>query len=177
MKNLSTSAQQKRKHRINRTNPRSRYRIRRPNRRGERRRTGGERLDHAGAAGFVVAEDLVRGARGVGRRPGAPAVHRARGAWAMAAARVPARGRAAARRASGPAVVVVEGAGGGGDEEELEEGEEWVYICSQRISWAFRGGFGPGLFDPCVGARRRAKAAAAVLVVLCPFTASRPGPL
>jgi hypothetical protein len=70
---------------------------------------------------------------------------------AMAAARVPARGRAAARRASGPAVVVVEGAGGGGDEEELEEGEEWVYICSQRISWAFRGGFGPGLFDPCVG--------------------------
>jgi hypothetical protein len=67
---------------------------------------------------------------------------------AMAAARVPARGRAAARRASGPAVVVVEGAGGGGDEEELEEGEEWVYICSQRISWAFRGGFGPKPLPP-----------------------------
>ena len=95
----------------------------------------------------------------------------------MAAARVSARGRAAARRAGGPAVLVVEGAGGGGDEEELQQGEEWVYICSRRISLAFRGGFGPGLFDPCVGARRRAKAAAAVLVVLCPFTASRTGPL
>ena len=76
-----------------------------------------------------------------------------------------------------PRCLVVEGAGGGGDEKELQEGEEWVYICSRRISLAFRGGFGPGLFDPCVGARRRAKAAAAVLVVLCPFTASRTGPL
>ena len=98
LKNLSTSAQNKKtKHCINPTNPRRLAETRSPIY-GERRRTGGEGLDHAGAAGAVVAEDLLRGARRVRRRPGAPAVHRARHAGAMAVARVPARGRAAAGR-------------------------------------------------------------------------------
>lgn len=45
-------------------------------------------------------------------------------------------------------------------------------FCLRGNSRAFRPGFGPGLFDPCVGPHEERTA----VVVACPFTASGTGP-
>lgn len=182
MKNLSTSAQHKRKPPHQSHESTQPGQNQEPNRRSVQRRTGGECLDHAGAAGFVVAEDLFRGVRGVGRRPGAPAVHRARGAWAMAAARVPAQGRAAARRAGGRRSrgAGASGRGGNGERRSWRKGRSGFIFCSRRISWAFRKGFGPGLFENCAGARYSVQPPpppSSSFCVQLSITSSTPGPL
>jgi hypothetical protein len=89
---------------------------------------------------------------GAGPEPPPSIGRAARGQWRPLGFR---QGRAAARRAGGRRSrgAGASGRGGNGERRSWRKGRSGFIFCSRRISWAFRKGFGPGLFENCAGAR------------------------